>query len=216
MTKITLACPKCELGIAVYEDTAASVGADLAGFYVSHPLWAPYPTATKCPGYLAAQLLPKTATAEACVTQWHGFADAMRTEGDIVVARLKLAKEIAEISRSHPTHRFVLASRASERTDRILQETASIMQSYARMADGLKIVFTDEIGSTEDARLDDLPEALKGKGGTNFGDAIALVFGSRLGAGPLEFANVAVARPSAPGDAELDMESGSFAPDWRP
>lgn len=192
MSKTTLPCPKCDLRISVFEDTADCVGATLAGFYVSHPLWGPYPTATSCPGYLAADLLPKTGTREECVAQWESFAGAMAAEGDIVVARLKLAKAISDLSHDHPTHRFVLSDRAQETAERMVQEAAGIMASYARMADERFIVFTDGIGSTEGAALQDLPEGMKGKGGTSFGEAMRLLFADKPEAGPLHFANVRI------------------------
>lgn len=42
-------CPQCGWPIAIHYDAPDSVGIDLAGYYLSHEPWVPYPKWTDCP-----------------------------------------------------------------------------------------------------------------------------------------------------------------------
>lgn len=48
-------CPECGWPIAIYYDHPDSVGQNLAGYYLSHAPWVPYPQWTRCPIYKIAQ-----------------------------------------------------------------------------------------------------------------------------------------------------------------
>lgn len=62
-------CPYCKCDkIAVYYDAPESVGGDLAGWYISHPLWKTYPETWGC----TAPCFPgKFDERSAAVTAWN-------------------------------------------------------------------------------------------------------------------------------------------------
>lgn len=57
-------CPRCGWTIAIYYDSPDSVGPELAGHYLSHAPWTPYPKWTDCTLHDAVGKMEKFPTEE--------------------------------------------------------------------------------------------------------------------------------------------------------